>query len=115
MSQMENPYDSPALPAEDDHSHESPAKHPGFGLEQFTKFVVVMTAVGAIVGTLIGLLLEVFAPDYYRAVFASGNQANFNPIAIGIGLGVTQGALMGLVADLVLVVSYCWYKVRTLS
>lgn len=48
------------------------------------------------VGGLFGAALGTFVPGYYRTVFAAGSLPNFNPIQLGIGLGVTQGFAMGL-------------------
>lgn len=76
--------------------------------------VIVASAVafsGA--GAAIGWALGNGAPSYYRAMFLPPDAwrpggtipANFDPVQIGIGLGVSQGAVAGLVAGCVVVLA----------
>lgn len=57
----------------------------------------------AICGALIGALLGALAPDYYRTVFPNASQG-FDPIQVGVGLGLTQGTTAGVVVGMVVLV-----------
>src|SRR5262249_36996738 len=72
---------------------------------------VTASACGTI-GALIGLLLGVFAPGYYRAVFRYGDSAEFNAVQVGIGLGLSQGLIAGLTIGCVVVLAVTWYRIR---
>lgn len=63
-------------------------------------------------GGLIGYALAVLAPAYYRGVFTNGRQPWFNPVEVGLGLGVTQGAVCGVIAGAVVVLAVAWYNSR---
>jgi hypothetical protein len=63
-------------------------------------------------GGLIGYLLGVFAPAYYRGVFGNGRQPWFDPVEVGLGLGITQGAICGVIAGAVVVLAVAWYNSR---
>jgi hypothetical protein len=67
---------------------------------------------GGVLGLMIGAALGTFAPGYYRSVFASGNSANFDPVAVGIGQGLTQGVVFGGLIGLALVAMFYWYRSR---
>ncbi|BCX48680.1 hypothetical protein HAHE_25880 [Haloferula helveola] len=54
-------------------------------------------------GFVVGFLLGKFLPDYYRTVFSSGSDPDFNAVAVGIGQGVTQGFAAGIVVGIVIV------------
>ncbi|MEQ1935981.1 MAG: hypothetical protein ABL962_19165 [Fimbriimonadaceae bacterium] len=54
-----------------------------------------VTLGGGIAGALIGWLLGKFLPSYYRSVFYGGDRPDFDPVAVGIGSGVTQGPMIG--------------------
>jgi len=71
------------------------------------------TVLGAGIGGGIGYALGKLAPGYYRSVFVGGNEPSFDPVAVGIGQGVTQGAAGGIVVGLALVVLFIWRDVRT--
>lgn len=45
----------------------------------------------AAAGAGIGWVLGTFAPGYYRTVFRCGDSPEFNPVQVGVGLGLTQG------------------------
>ena len=59
-----------------------------------------------------GYILGVMAPDYYRTVFAVPPDAPFNPVQVGLGLGLTQGATAGLLVGVVIVVTVAWSNSR---
>src|SRR5262245_44402839 len=69
-------------------------------------------AVCAAVGTGIGLALGSLAPDYYRTVFRHGNAPEFNPVQVGLGLGLSQGLLAGLAVGSVVVLAVAWTESR---
>jgi hypothetical protein len=66
----------------------------------------------AVGGGLIGYGLGAFAPDYYHSTFGHGPQVQLNPVALGLGLGVTQGLICGLVAGSVVVLAVAWANSR---
>jgi hypothetical protein len=68
--------------------------------------------VGACVGAGIGYLLGIAAPGYYRGVLSAGAEAWFDPVHVGIGLGVTQGLPAGLVIGSIVVVVTAWSRSR---
>jgi hypothetical protein len=63
-------------------------------------------------GGLIGYTLGVYAPAYYRGVFSAGRQPWFDPVEVGLGLGVTQGGICGVIAGAVVVLAVAWYNSR---
>ncbi len=67
---------------------------------------------GACAGGGVGYLLGVAVPGYYRGVFRAGGEPWFDPLQVGIGLGVSQGLLAGLAVGAVVVVAVVWYRAR---
>jgi hypothetical protein len=61
----------------------------------------------------IGGLLGTLAPDYYRSIFHGGHSPDFNPLQVGIGLGVTQGLASGVVVALGVLTLLAWRELRT--
>ncbi|RYF45655.1 MAG: hypothetical protein EOO38_15625, partial [Cytophagaceae bacterium] len=51
-------------------------------------------------GALIGWLLGVYVPGYYRGLYLEGNSPEFDPVQMGLGLGMTQGLIGGIVVGL---------------
>ena len=74
--------------------------------------VVASTVAGALAGTAIGFCLGKFAPGYYRSVFWAGQLQDFDPVAVGIGQGLTQGLAFGAIVGIALVAVLCWYHTR---
>jgi len=107
----DNPYDPPQIPEEGRPRTASDS----VTLSKAVLFVLGMTGGGALLGLALGALLGVFLPEYYRGVFDGGDSPGFNPLAVGIGLGLTQGAGFGAVVGSVLIAAFCWYKVKTSS
>ena len=68
--------------------------------------------IGGLFGLVTGAALGSFLPGYYRSVFSNGHDPNFDPIAVGMGQGLTQGAIGGVVIGLALVGLYYWYHSR---
>ena len=65
-----------------------------------------------LIGAGLGLTLGTFSPGYYRTVFRYGNSDNFNPVEVGVGLGLSQGVIAGLVVGCVVVLAVAWYESR---
>jgi hypothetical protein len=64
-------------------------------------------------GMLIGYGMGVLAPDYYRGLFHSyGRQADFSPSDVGIGLGCTEGLMLGAAVGTLVVVALAWRRSR---
>ncbi|GAC1343845.1 MAG: hypothetical protein NVSMB14_07870 [Isosphaeraceae bacterium] len=53
------------------------------------------TILFALIGGQIGFVLGRYYPDYYYTVFPGLRQEPVNTVALGVGLGVTQGAALG--------------------
>jgi hypothetical protein len=65
-----------------------------------------------VVGLVIGWGLGMFAPNYYRDLYEGGHSPKFDPLTMGVGLGVTQGATSGAFVGLALVWVVSWYETR---
>ncbi|MEO1525145.1 MAG: hypothetical protein AAFX06_06895 [Planctomycetota bacterium] len=99
----ENPYDSPPEPV----GQANPS------LLVWTSACVFGTGlVGGVFGALIGAVLGSLWPGYYESVFRNGDSASFDPIAVGIGQGLTQGVVFGSLIGLALVALFYWYRSR---
>lgn len=71
--------------------------------------VVGMIVGGAVLGGILGLVIGSVAPGYYQSMFP-GTAANL--IQLGFGLGVTQGAGVGLFASLALIAITYYFRYR---
>jgi hypothetical protein len=80
----------------------------------FWSIVAVFCAalLGGVLGTTIGAALGAFVPGYYRSVIPGGDQPGFDPVAVGIGLGLTQGIMFGALVGLALVAMFNWQRLR---
>jgi hypothetical protein len=74
--------------------------------------IVTSMAVFAAIGWAIGLGIGLCCPDYYRDVFEGGRSPEFNPVAVGVGQGLTQGAAGGAALGLGLVAILAWHEAR---
>jgi hypothetical protein len=61
----------------------------------------------------IGYGLGKVAPGFFRQTLPVRDPATFNPVEIGLGLGLTNGLIWGMVIGLVLVAILAWKEVRT--
>ncbi len=59
-------------------------------------------------GGSVGSFIGQFLPDYYRVVFGIGRREAFDPVEVGIGLGLNQGWAVGLAVGLVVVGVFAW-------
>jgi hypothetical protein len=74
---------------------------------------VVGTAVGfGVGGTAIGALLGYAAPGFFRQMLPLRDPANFNPVELGVGLGLTNGLGWGLAIGVLLVAIIAWKETR---
>jgi len=81
-------------------------------LKKALSVIIGMTVLSGALGCLGGYLLGKFNPGYYRAVFHGGERPDFDPIAVGVGLGLSQWAAAGAVLGVVLVLVLTWYDLR---
>lgn len=72
---------------------------------------VIFAAIGALIGYLLGKAM----PGYYRSVFGGGSDASFDPVAVGLGQGLTQGFVLGAAVGLILVLSNWWKEAKLAS
>ncbi|MEZ6058130.1 MAG: hypothetical protein R3C01_15635 [Planctomycetaceae bacterium] len=77
--------------------------------------VLTWAVVFACVGSVMGAMIGVVAPDYYRSVFRGGESSDFNPLQVGVGLGVTQGAASGIAISIVVLAILAWRDIRSRS
>ncbi|HEY3783592.1 MAG TPA: hypothetical protein VGL56_21115 [Fimbriimonadaceae bacterium] len=70
-------------------------------------FVFAVAALFGGFGGFIGWALGTFMPDYYRGVFSLKGE---NTVAVGFGLGLTQGLILGSIVALGILVLYLWSK-----
>lgn len=68
---------------------------------------------GALLGLGMGAAIGWQTPGYYTTVFPKAAKLpTFDPVQLGAGLGVTQGAGIGLVVGVVVVALLTWQYVR---
>ena len=63
-------------------------------------------------GGFVGFALGKFLPAYYRSIFRNGQSEDFDPLAVGIGQGLTQGITASAVVGVLLVIVLTWYRAR---
>jgi hypothetical protein len=66
----------------------------------------------ALGGGVIGYAIAVILPGYYRGVFRNSREPWFDPVDVGVGLGLSQGLFFGLVLGAVVVLAVAWYNSR---
>jgi hypothetical protein len=74
--------------------------------------IVGMAAGFGVAGTAIGALLGKVAPGFFRQLLPLRDPANFNPMELGIGLGLTNGLGWGLAVGILLVAIIAWKETR---
>ena len=102
MNQASNPY-------------ASPRQHPVNRSLSVTKgFAIVIASIVAfgVAGAVLGYMVGVFAPGYYRSVVAGGDAPGFSPTQVGFGLGLIQGCLCGAVVGCVVVLAVAWSQAK---
>ena len=101
----ENPYESPQTTAK------PRSAHPVVLLWCLVT-VFGSSALGGMIGLGIGAGLGTFKPNYYRTIFSTPDDENFDAIAVGIGQGLTQGIVFGAVVGLAIAALFLWYNSR---
>lgn len=76
------------------------------------KIIFCSAAFCGLIGAAVGGGLGAFTPGYYRAVIPGGDRTDFVPWQVGLGLGFTQGLILGLIVGCVVLLSAAWYKSR---
>ncbi|HLX59665.1 MAG TPA: hypothetical protein VKX17_00145 [Planctomycetota bacterium] len=63
-----------------------------------------------------GFFIAKMAPDYYIVMFShSYRDAPFDPAQLGVGLGLTQGAYVGIIVGVLAVLVEAWYRHKKLN
>jgi hypothetical protein len=72
---------------------------------------VLLCGVGfAVVGTAVGCALGIFLPGYYRGMLIGGRHPDFDPVDVGIGLGCSQGLILGVLVGAAAVIASIWHR-----
>ncbi|CAG0934205.1 hypothetical protein PLCT1_02629 [Planctomycetaceae bacterium] len=75
--------------------------------------VIFCSALFAFAGASVGAAIGAFMPGYYYSLFSRASQnPAFDPIEVGTGLGLAQGALVGVFAGLAIVAILTWREIR---
>jgi hypothetical protein len=75
--------------------------------------IIALSAIAfAAGGGLLGYGLGVWAPGYYRGTWPGGRRPEFDPAEVGLGLGVSQGAVCGVLVGVAVVLAVAWYSSR---
>ena len=104
----DNPYEASQNP------ELTPAPKPTF-LLWGVGTVFGSATLGGIIGCAVGMMMGKLVPGYYRSIFNGGDQPGFDPVAVGIGQGLSQGIAFGGFVGLVVVALFCWYRSRVAS
>ncbi len=105
VSMDAGPYQSPQSPSRD-----TPAAPRFFLLASLTVFGTAI--VGSLLGGIFGSVIGALAPGYYRAVIRNSDAIDFDPVQVGLGMGISQGFVGGLAVGVVIVAMYCWMRMR---
>jgi hypothetical protein len=108
MPSSENPYSPP----KDEASMQPVPTMSQLVAPRAILFVLASSAACGAAGLLIGAALGTLVPGYYRSVFSNGESPNFDPVAVGIGQGLTQGIGTGLAVGIALLVVHYWRRTR---
>lgn len=73
--------------------------------------VLFSTMMGGVLGGLVGYAIGSFVPSAYRTMFAPV-PPDFSATAVGVGLGVPQGMMLGAVVGIAVVAISVWREVR---
>ena len=73
-------------------------------------FLLSTTVLCGVGGGTVGWLLGRYLPGYYRFVVGdAAERPDFDPVAVGVGSGVTQGLLAGLAVGCIVVVAVSYF------
>jgi hypothetical protein len=59
----------------------------------------------------LGYALAHLTPFYYRSVFHGGESPAFDPVRVGIGLGLSHGLIAGLMVGSIIVLAVGFFRV----
>ncbi|QDU31589.1 hypothetical protein ETAA8_67490 [Anatilimnocola aggregata] len=105
-----NPYESPRATEE---AAPSTTTKPELTLWIATQYVLLTSGGGMVLGALVGLMIAVFVPDYYRSVISRLSAASPEMILrVAMVMGATQGLVVGGLFGLAIVAIYAWYLTR---
>jgi hypothetical protein len=109
-----NPYESPREVSREPGSKELGSQGPSVAMTILRGFAITVASAAAfgVVGSVLGLLIGIAAPDYYHTVFRVPSDADVDVLQVGFGLGLTQGVGTGIGVGLVIVVVVAWYNAR---
>jgi hypothetical protein len=82
----------------------------------FGRVLVILSLFGLVFafgGGLVGLALGRFMPGYYRGIVSGGRMPDFNPTDVGIGLGSSQGIMVGVVVGGLVAMALAWKRRRS--
>ncbi len=72
--------------------------------------VLACMLIGAVIGGAAGFVIGAYTPQALAMQFRLGN--NFDPVQIGVGLGIPQGLMLGAAVGVALVGILSWREVR---
>jgi hypothetical protein len=74
--------------------------------------VVATAVIFGLAGTGVGVFLGKAAPSFYRQTVVIRDPESFDPVELGIGLGLTNGLIWGLVIGTLIVAVLAWKETR---
>ena len=74
----------------------------------------ITIALGALIGGSLGWGIGTYMPEYYYNVFRT-DSPGFDPIEVGIALGLLEGVVGGLIVGIVVVGVLTWQHVRLMQ
>lgn len=77
--------------------------------------IVILTVLGCLGGAAVGYMMGTYNPAYYRAMFPDVQPQRLDEVAVGIGLGITQGSIGGFIAGTILAVTTIFVNARVRS
>ncbi len=111
---MSNPYEVGLVEEPADHFvqvTEAPFGH-SFVSRRAVYFLVGMTLFGVLLGAVVGFAIAAVAPDYFSYILPDARMRLTDPLTVGIGLSMAQGALGGLLSGLALIAITYFFKYR---
>ena len=66
-------------------------------------FLTSLSLTFCVLGGFAGYFLGTKFPGYYRSVFSNGSSPEFDPVAVGVGQGISQGFIGGAVAGVLII------------
>ena len=104
----DNPYRAPQ-----DLSPPAPVSAQPLTLSGALRFVLKSAVIFAAAGAMLGVLIGIGVPHYYRQVFDAVGDPTFKPPLAGLLLGFMQGGLAGILAGLAMLALVVWSGSKT--